>query len=227
VLMFDGSETFTGDTLIYTVGGSGTQTWYEDPSMVLTGGEVDASQTRLAATDGTIIRLYRLNTPPPAIAVEAACEYRNPTGSYFRPSWSPDCTQLAWQEDDGIHVGDVDLGNCGAGGAALSIAGGKAPDWGPGSAGRRLSASAPKRVGLGALLKGLKLRVNCQCTVTATMLLKGKPVGKAKKLVLRPTTLKVKPNRVGKARLRRGGTSVKVSIGGGGRFVTRKVKIVR
>jgi hypothetical protein len=48
-----------------------------------------------------------------------------------------------------------------------------------------------------------------------------------KKLVLRATTLKVKPTRAGKARLRRGGKSVTVSVGGGGRFVTRKVKIVR
>ena len=88
-------------------------------------------------------------------------------------------------------------------------------------------SSAPKRIGLSALLKGLKLRVNCQCTVTATLLLGGKPVGKARKLFLRATTLKVKPNRAGKARLRRGGKAVKVSVGGGGRFVTRKVKIVR
>ena len=227
VLMFDGSETFTGDTLIYTVGGSGTQRWYEDPGMVLVGGEVDSSQTRLAATDGTILRLYRLGAPPPAIAVQPACEFRNPIGSYFRPSWSPDGTQLAWQEDDGINVGDIDLSNCSAGGASLVIAGGTAPDWGPAAAGRRLSARAPKRVPLNTLLKGLKLRVNCQCTVTATMLLAKKPIGKAKKVVTRSTTLKVRPTRAGKARLRRGGRRVTVRVGGGGRVVTRRVKVVR
>jgi hypothetical protein len=37
----------------------------------------------------------------------------------------------------------------------------------------------------------------------------------------------VKPSRAGKARLRRGGSSISVVVGGGGRFVTRKVKIVR
>ncbi len=46
-------------------------------------------------------------------------------------------------------------------------------------------------------------------------------------LVLRPAILKVKPTRAGKARLRRGGSLVSVVVGGGGRFVTRKVKIVR
>jgi len=42
-----------------------------------------------------------------------------------------------------------------------------------------------------------------------------------------PATLKVKPTRAGKARLRRGGRSVKVVVAGGGRFVTRKVRVVR
>ncbi len=224
VLMFDGSETFTGDTLIYTVGGSGTQPWFEDSDATLVGGEVDASQTRLAATDGTVIRLYQLNAPPPALPV-FRCVVSGGEGTIFRPTWSPDGRMLAWQQGNGIYAMPVNLDTCS--GQSELVATGGAPDWGPAAPGRRLSASAPKRIALSALLKGLKLRVNCQCTVTATMLLKGKPVGKAKKLVLRSTTLKVKPNRVGKARLRRGGTSVKVSVGGGGRFVTRKVKIVR
>jgi hypothetical protein len=227
VLMFDGSETFTGDTLIHTVGGSGTQTWYEDPELSLVGGEVDASQTRFAATDGTVIRLYRLTAPPPAIAVQPVCEFRNPNGSYFRPTWSSDGRSLAWQEDDGIWVGTVDLTNCAAGDASLVIPGGRAPDWGPAAAGARLSAKVPKRVRLGALLGGLKLKVKCGCTVTATLLLANKPIGRAKKAVLGSTTLKVKPNRAGKTRLRRGGESVTVVVGGGGRFVTRKVRIIR
>ncbi|MEA2366263.1 MAG: hypothetical protein QOI32_1775 [Thermoleophilaceae bacterium] len=227
VLMFDGSETFTGDTLIKTLGVTATQPWYEDAGMVLTGGEVDAGRTRLAATDGAIIRLYRLNAPPPAIAVEPRCDLSNPTGSFFRPTWSPDGRSLAWQEDDGIWAADIDLDNCTATQPEPIVAGGKAPDWGPVAAGRRLSATAPKRVTLGALLKGLRLRVNCQCTVSATMLLAKKPIGKAKRVVSRATTLKVKPNAKGRARLRRGGTRVTVVIGGGGRFVTRKVRVVR
>jgi hypothetical protein len=63
--------------------------------------------------------------------------------------------------------------------------------------------------------------------VGAALVLGRKPIGKAQKLVLRPTILKVRPSRKGKALLRRGGRSVKVNISGGGRFVTRKVKIVR
>jgi hypothetical protein len=133
---------------------------------------------------------------------------------------------LAWQQGDGIYAMPVNLDTC-AGESELVVLGGEAPDWGPASAGRRLTASAPRRIGLAALLRGLKLRVNCQCTVTATMLLGRRPVGQAKKLVLRSTTLTVKPSRAGKARLRRGGNSVTVRVGGGGRFVTRKVRITR
>jgi WD40-like Beta Propeller Repeat len=224
VLMFDGSETFTGDTLIYTVGGSGTQPWFEDADFTLVGGEVDASETRLAATDGTVIRLYRLTGPPPAPPV-FRCVVSGGEGTIFRPTWSPDGSMLAWQQGTDIYAMPVNLDTCS--GQSEFVAPGGAPDWGPAAAGRRLSANAPKRIALAALLKGLKVKVNCQCTVTATMLLGGKPVGKVKKLVLRATTLKVKPSRAGKARLRRGGKSVTVSVGGGGRFVTRKVKILR
>jgi hypothetical protein len=227
LLMFDSSPGFTGDTLIQTLGGGFAQPWYEDSTLSLSGGEIDASQTRFAATDTNIIRLYRLNAPPPAIAVEPRCDLSNPTGHFFRPTWSPDGRSLAWQEDDGIWVAAIDLDNCAAIQAEPVIAGGKAPDWGPVAAGRRLSARAPKRIALAALLKGLKLKVNCQCTVTATLLLAKKPIGKAKKVVSRATTLKLKPNAKGRARLSRGGTRVTVVVGGGGRFVTRRVKVVR
>jgi hypothetical protein len=224
VLMFDGSETFTGDTLIYTVGGSGTQPWFEDSDATLVGGEVDASQTRLAATDGTVIRLYRLNAPPPALPV-FRCVVSGGEGAIFRPTWSPDGSRLAWQQGNGIYAMPVNLDTCS--GQSELVATGGAPDWGPAAPGRRLSASAPKRIRLDALLKGLKVRVDCQCTVTATLLLAKRPIGQAKKVVSRSTTMRVKPTRKGKARLRRGGNSVSVRLGGGGRFVTRKVKILR
>ena len=224
VLMFDGSQTFTGDTLIHTVGASGTQPWFEDSGLSLTGGEVDASQTRLAATDGAVIRLYRLPAPPPALP-EARCLVSGGTGAIFRPTWSPDGSTLAWEQGGDIYSMPVNLDTCV--GQSEFVTSGKAPDWGPASTGRRLSARAPRRIRLSALLKGLKLKVNCQCTVTATMLLGRKPVGRAKKSVSRATTLKVKPTRKGKARLLGGGKSVTVRVVGGGRSVTRKVKILR
>lgn len=227
LLMFDGSESFTGDTLLHAVGGSGTQPWYEDPGLSLSGGEIDPTQTRFAATDGATLRLYRLNAPPPAVAVEPRCEFTGPTGGYFRPTWSPDGSQVAWQENDGIWVASVNLDNCTGIIADLMMEGGKAPDWGPAAPGRRLSVRAPRRITLRALLRGAKVRVNCQCNVTATMSLGLKRLGQAKRRVTRATTIRVRPSRAGKARLRRGGKRVKLVVGGGGRFVTRTVKVIR
>jgi hypothetical protein len=245
VLMFDSTPGFTGDTLIKTIGVTATQPWYEDPDLSLTGGEVDASMTRLAATDSVVIRLYQLNAPPPSMDVQAKCNLENPTGSFFRPTWSPNGTALAWQEDDGIWAGTFDMDTC-QGNATLKIPGGKAPDWGPADVGSsggnggpgpgpnpnpnpgaQLTAKVQKKIRLAALLRGLKVRVNCQCRVTATLSLRNKRLGQAKKTVTAPTTLKVKPTRKGKARLRRGGKSVKVVVAGGGRFLTRKVRVVR
>jgi hypothetical protein len=190
VLMFDASETFTGDTLIYTVGGGATQTWYEDPDLSLSGGEVNAAATRLAATDSTTIRLYRLSAPPPAIAVEPRCDLTGPNGSFFRPTWSPDGVALAWQEDDGIWVGSFDIESC-QGSARLVIPGGRAPDWGPADVSTPASAANPnpspvadtrppavkmtviRRVSRVALLRGLKVKASCDepCRLTAELLL--------------------------------------------------------
>jgi hypothetical protein len=227
VLMFDGSPTFTGDTLIYTVGGSGTQPWYEDPGLSLAGGEVDPTQTRLAATDGAVLRLYRLNAPPPAIAVDSSvCDFTNPAGSFFRPTWSPDGGSVAWQDDEGIWAATIDQATC-QGDANLVIAGGKAPDWGPAAPGAALTAKAPKRIRLAALLRGMKVGVKCTCRAVASLYLGKRLVGRAGKRLTVSGSLKVKPSRAGRARLLAGGRSVKLKVSGAGTTVTRKVKVVR
>ena len=132
VLMFDAGSS-SDDTLIKTLGPAPTEVWFDDPEVELSGGEVNAQATKLAATTGggASIRLYRLPAPPPALP-EKRCDLTGPNGSAFRPSWSPDGTSLAWQEDDGIHVGsfNLDSGDC-AGSERLVIPGGRAPDWGP------------------------------------------------------------------------------------------------
>lgn len=195
VLMFDASPSFTGDTLIHTVGG-GTQGWYEDPDMSLSGGEVNAGITRFAATDSTKIRLYKVNSPPPAIDVEPRCDLIGPTGSFFRPTWSPDGVSLAWQEDDGIWAGALDLDSATCQPIRtprLVIPGAKAPDWGPAGVSTPSASPAPagtpttgadkaapalktkiaRRVRRSVLLRGLTVKLNCneRCRVTAELLI--------------------------------------------------------
>jgi hypothetical protein len=183
--------------------------------------------TRFAsiADGGTSIVIYRLPAPPPALP-ERRCQVTGAAGTFFRPTWSPDGSTLAWQEDDGIHTLEIDLDTC-QGSSSLVIPGGKHPDWGPAAVGRALTATAPARIRLGVLLTGLKVTVKCSCSATATLLLARKAIGRTKNAVRGSATLKVKPNRAGRARLLAGGRSVSVKVAGAGRTVTRKVRIVR
>jgi hypothetical protein len=214
------------DVQIWPVPGD-VQDWFIDEAADLGGGEVNRAMTAFAATadGGTSIRLYRLSAPPPALP-EFRCVVSGGEGTIFHPTWSPDGSRLAWQQGAGIYVMPVNLDTC-AGQSELVVPGGEAPDWGPAAAGAALAATAPKRIRLNALLNGLKVKVKCSCTATATLLLAKKAIGKAKKAISGSATLKVKPNGAGKARLRRGGKSVSVRVAGGGRSVTRKVRIVR
>jgi hypothetical protein len=224
ILMFDGSESFTGDTLIKRVGASGTEPWFEDAAASLSGGEVDAGVTRLAATDGASIRLYRLTGPPPALPV-FRCVISGGTGAYFRPTWSPDGSTLAWQQGNGIYSMPVNLDTC-VGQSELVVQG-AAPDWGPAAPGRALTAKVARRVRLAALLKGLKVRVRCTCRAVGTLRLGTRRIGRKSKRVAGAGTLRVKPNRAGRARLLAGGKSVKLTVSGAGTTVKRKVRVIR
>ena len=231
-------ESLVVDVQIWPVPGD-IQDWLTDPDLDLSGGEVDRSMTKFVAAARTssgasILRFYRLHAPPPAPPEPLDCGVTDPAGTFFRPNWSPDGNSLTWEEDDGIHVMQIDLAACN-GQSSLVIPGGHHPDWGPASAGggpgagggATLTVSAPSRIKLSALLRGLTVKVKCSCTAKATLLLKGKAIGKAKKAISGSGKIKVKPTRSGKARLKRGGKSVSVRVTGAGGRVTKKVKVVR
>jgi hypothetical protein len=224
ILLFP--QSLSVDVQLWPIPG-GVQDWFADPDFELGGGDVDRAMTKFAATadGGSRILLYRLPAPPPALP-ERRCQVTQPAGSFFRPTWSPDGRTLAWQEDDGIHTLSIDLETC-SGSSSLVIDGGRHPDWGPAAAGSTLSATAPARIKLATLLKGMTVRVKCSCTATATLLLAKKAIGRAKKAVSGSARVKVRPNRAGRARLKRGGKSVSMRVAGAGKTVTRKVKIIR
>jgi hypothetical protein len=204
------------------------QDWFTDPDFDLGGGDVDRGMTRFAATagGGERIILYRLPAPPPALP-ERRCQVDGPVGTFFRPTWSPDGRTLAWQEGDGIHTLTIDLETC-EGASLLVIPGGTHPDWGTASAGTALAARAPRRIRLGALLlNGLNVRVSCTCRARATLLLAGRAIGRASKAISGSARVRVRPNRTGRARLRRGGNRVAVRVSGAGRTVTRTVRVIR
>lgn len=134
VVMFDNNSP-DQDTLTYRLGDSSTQTWFEDPTINIVGGDIQAGSARFAGTDGTTkIRLYMLNGPPPGGTPTASGDLTGPVGSFFRPTWSPTGDRLAWQEDDGIWMGGFALspGSCAETTAPrVVIPGGRSPDWGP------------------------------------------------------------------------------------------------
>ena len=233
LLMFPTSG--SDDTLIKTLGVSGTQTWFDDPDLALRGGEINPAATRLAATDSAKLRIYALSGPPPALPTGEACDLINPTGSFFRPTWAPDNVRLAWQEDDGIWVGNPDP-SC-AGGAALMIPGGQAPDWGPAEVSTPAASPAPpaidkaaprvttrmvRRARRRALLRGLTVKVNCNepCRITAELLIDRRiarrlrlaattRIGRATKRTTRAGTVSVKVRPTAKARRRLGRARVR------------------
>ena len=128
VVIFEPDRTV--DTQIWTPSGT-VQDWFSEPDADLGGGEADRGLTRFAAVAGsaTSIRIYRLNSPPPA-APELRYVVAGAAGTFFPAHLVARRVPLAWQEDDGIHVMPVDLDNC-AGTSRLVIPGGQAPDWGP------------------------------------------------------------------------------------------------
>ena len=90
--------------------------WFTENSLRLDAGAVDRGLTKLAGivSGGGELRLYEMTGPPPAEPT-ARCSFTFPGASdqYEHPTWSPDGTQLAWDEPDGIHVADVpSLADC-------------------------------------------------------------------------------------------------------------------
>ena len=95
---------------------------------------------RLAVVHGDnqeSILFGRMSGPPPAPVTPPDPDclgYAGPSGKFVNPTWSSNAQLVAWQEDDGIWVGQVpaDLSNCtGLPNPVLRIPGGREPDMSP------------------------------------------------------------------------------------------------
>ncbi|HET8953710.1 MAG TPA: hypothetical protein VFN44_24520 [Solirubrobacteraceae bacterium] len=112
--------------------------WLTDQETDLGDAEVTRAGDKLVAVrgygDSTHITWERVkgnvqSGPKPDELPEGIC-YTNEQPGFDQPTWSPDGTQLAWAEPDGIWI-HRDAEACTTPSPALVLAGGSEPDWGP------------------------------------------------------------------------------------------------
>jgi Tol biopolymer transport system component len=117
--------------------------WFDDAGNEDVGdGELSRQGDRLALVrsygENTHIAVYHVGGGPGGPAPEAAC-FTGTDATFAGPSWSPDGTKLAFQDEHGIEVlplPQVVDGDCpGASSSTVVLPGASAPDWGPASIG--------------------------------------------------------------------------------------------
>jgi len=125
----------------YTLGMPDEEPWFNDglftPSglQTLLDAEVAPTGDRLAVVRGNnqeTIRFLEMSGPPPdAPTPILGCWFANPSGKFVSPTWTSDGDQLAWQEDDGVWLGDPGDLSCPLPEPTLIIPGASEPDFSP------------------------------------------------------------------------------------------------
>lgn len=113
--------------------------WFSHPEANgLRDGDIARDGSKLAFVGGEneeLMLVYRRTGEVGVDPPEYCYHYLEPNGKYADPAISPDGTQLAWQENDGIHVGplpDLDAGcSMPEDEGELVLPGAIYPDWGP------------------------------------------------------------------------------------------------
>ena len=238
VLLFNGSPGSRDLIQIYDLSAPSDQRfkdWFEDEAADVGGGEISAQGDRfVASVDGTAkLRFYSMNGPPPA-APTPRCEANSPQGGYLRPTFSPDGSAVAWQQPDGIHIGQMNLDTCQLQ-EALVVPGGSYPDFGPagvpadavidgpGQLDPEVAVTVATRARRSVFRRGLPVKVGCDkpCTITVRLRVGGRVVGRATKRLTAAGTTTLRP----RARLRRGTRRVRVTVTARGRTFNRTVRV--
>lgn len=96
----------------------------------------DIKGNRMAFVSGQSagrLPVYRYEGAPGSNQIEICYAWEGPNGKFESPSFSPDGSHLAWDEDDGVHVAATGVSATGCeppASEALTIPGGRYPDWG-------------------------------------------------------------------------------------------------
>ncbi len=144
--------------------------WFSHPDA---GGVRDGDISRdgsvlafVAGENDEFMTIYRRTGELGVDVPEYCYHYGEPNGKFDDPAISPDGRMLAWNEDDGVHVGPLpDMkASCSMPGSegGLVVAGASNPDWGPTSVPSPVKPSVglagKQKLGT-ALVQGLKLQV--------------------------------------------------------------------
>lgn len=171
----------------YTIGEQNSAGWFGDASSPrLAGGDVTRDGRLLATVnvDAATLDISMLATPRGTPT--PACSFSAPAGSFQSPTWSPDGKELAWSEDDGVHVAEVvDVADCASITSKLAIPGGHQPDWGPADAtavAPGTAAAVPGKATRALVRKGLPVHVKCPgpCAAKASLVSRGRVIARAK-----------------------------------------------
>jgi len=198
-----GTGGFIPNVQLYTVGEGEFVDWFSDPNGVTLGsGDLSRDGARFAATaeGASEIRLYSMAAPPPAMPTPT-CTISKPGATYQSPSWSPDSKELAWSEEDGLHIAAIpSITDCAAIQEALAAPGAESPDFGP--AGLPQASAPAVKVSARAVFA----TISCAraCKLSAKLVKAGRTVSTARKRLTGAGTARLrlaKNGRTGKATL--------------------------
>jgi hypothetical protein len=157
-MLSDIGSVFGKQVAVYTIGGGDNSVaqWFSDPDpsvKQLQFGAVTRQGDKLAFVASTQnpqdeIRLYQANGPIPNQPT-AMCALTGATGGQFSyPSFSPDGSELVWQESDGIHAGSMaNLGDCSSITDQLILPGASQPYFGPADVNMANAPTPPAQAG--------------------------------------------------------------------------------
>jgi hypothetical protein len=128
---------FSKDVILRPFGSTDNtgEPWFSHDEMpVLHDGDIRGNAMAfVSGQNGERLPVYRYDGAPGSDQIEICYAYQGPNGKFESPSFSPDRSGLAWNEDDGIHVSasGIDSGcHPERVAEALTIPGGRYPDWG-------------------------------------------------------------------------------------------------
>lgn len=207
-----GTPGFTPNVQTWSFGSGAIADWFDAPGVGhLGGGELSGDGTRLAATvdGGSALQLFSMPGPPPALP-QPTCRFTGTEGQFERPRWSPDASELVWEQPDGLHAAEVPaIDDCPNIREGLIAAGGSDPDWGPADP----PVDTRPRIQRYPQAVAVKLGCTDACRIDIRLVQRGRTISRRQKSLAGPGTARLVLPKKG----RKGRATLVISVDGGTR----------